>query len=364
MKAEVLSLKFNNNMKNTVRIIHNKVENHFEELKWLFGESIQIIIVSPFISIEAILKLAKILPEKVKDVTLVTTLKPFDTDQFNKVKALVELNKLKKLRGFNLSIRIDNDLHGKVYIGRKEDIYVGCIITSANFTQKGLEQNHEWGVFIDDQDKIRQIKEQVLEDAFIVVDDVDLLSMVEYMDKHPEENVKRLTIEANFVGMLKPILASKGKTVTYWLKPLGTIEEPVPETLLFDKKEMDITFARFPRSVMAGDILIAYSVKTQRMLSVFTALEERGPVRFFRRDRDRQWPWYAKCKNDTLKFGQNWPNIDMTLRDLRESYFREYPNGLISIKSQRLDALKRGHDHIRLNANFAEYVIRKMTERM
>ena len=77
----------------TVRIIRNKVENHLEVMKWLFGKSSQIVIVSPFISIEAISKLEKILPDKVKDVTLVTTLKPFDTDQFNKVKALVELRR-------------------------------------------------------------------------------------------------------------------------------------------------------------------------------------------------------------------------------------------------------------------------------
>ena len=346
----------------TVRIIRNKVENHLEEMKWLFGKSSQIVIVSPFISIEAISKLEKILPDKVKDVTLVTTLKPFDTDQFNKVKALVELRRLKKQRSFNLSIRIDNDLHGKVYIGRREDVYIGCIITSANFTHKGMELNHEWGMFIDDQDKIRQIYELILDDAFMVINEVDLHRMVEYMGKHPEENVKRPMIEANFVGMLKPLFVSKGKTVTYWLKPLGTIEDPVPQTFLFDKKNMSITFARFPRSVMAGDVLIAYSVKTQRMLSVFTALEERGPVRSFRRERDKQWPWYAKCKNETLKFGQNWPHIELTLRGLRDAYLKENPSAMVTIKSQNFEAI-RGHDHMRLDANFAEFVIRKIMER-
>ena len=113
---------------------------------------------------------------------------------------------------------------------------------------------------------------------------------------------------------------------------------------------------------MKDDVLIAYSVRTQRMLSVFTAMEERGPVRFFRRERDKQWPWYAKCKNNTPKFGANWPHIDLTLRELRESYLREVPNGKVSLNSQNLDALKHGHDHIRLDANFAEYV-KKMVER-
>lgn len=72
----------------TVRIIRNKVENHLEEMKWLFGKSSQIVIVSPFISIEAISKLEKILPDKVKDVTLVTTLKPLMWTSLTKLRPL------------------------------------------------------------------------------------------------------------------------------------------------------------------------------------------------------------------------------------------------------------------------------------
>ncbi len=345
------------------RIINNNDENHLSEVKRLLSESTEIIIVSPFLSEKVMNPLGKFLPDRVKNVTLVTTLKPFDAEQFKKVKALAALYQLKKMRGFNLSIRIDNELHGKVYIGKRDGKYVGCIVSSANFTNKGLVHNHEWGVFMDNQNEIYKMHEQILLDAAFAVSKDDLQKMMQYVEEHPEEDIKRPAIDANFVGMLKPVLASKGKSVTYWIKPLGTSEEPVSEDVMFDKSEIDITFARFPRSVMKDDVLIAYSVRTQRMLSVFTAMEERGPVRFFRRERDKQWPWYAKCKNNTPKFGSNWPNIDMTLRELRESYLREYPNGLVSLKSQNLDALMHGHDHIRLDANFAEFVIKKMVER-
>lgn len=345
------------------RIINNNDENHFSEVKRLFAESDEIVIVSPFLSEEVMNSLGKYLPDKVKNITLVTTLKPFDAEQFKKVKALAALYQLKKMRGFNLSILIDNELHGKVYIGKKNGKYVGCIVSSANFTNKGLVHNHEWGVFMDNQKEITKMHEHILLDATLAVSNADIQKMIQYIEEHPEEDVKRPVIDANFVGMLKPVLASKGKFVTYWIKPLGTSEEPVPEDVLFNKSEMNITFARFPRSVMTDDVLIAYSVRTQRMLSVFTAMEERGPVRFFRREKDKQWPWYAKCKNITSKYGANWVNIDLTLRELRKSYLREYPNGLVSLKSQNLDALMHGHDHIRLDANFAEFVIKKMVER-
>ena len=101
------------------RIINNNDENHFSEVKRLLAESDEIVIVSPFLSEEVMNSLGKYLPDKVKNITLVTTLKPFDAEQFKKVKALAALYQLKKMRGFNLSILIDNELHGKVYIGKK-----------------------------------------------------------------------------------------------------------------------------------------------------------------------------------------------------------------------------------------------------
>ena len=158
------------------------------------------------------------------------------------------------------------------------------------------------------------------------------------------------------------MVSAQGESVTYWIKPLGTSEEPVSENTLFGQTEHDITFAKYPKRVMAGDVLITYAVKTQRMLSIYTAKEEKDSVKYFKRERGKQWPWYVKCINNTPLFGANWPNINLTLRELRESYLREFPDGLVSEKSQNLDAIKYGHDHLRLDARFAEYVIKKMME--
>lgn len=119
----------------------------------LFGGSTEIVITSPFLSVDVMKSLGNYLPERVKNVTLITTLKPHAAEQFNKVQVLNELFRLKKTRGFNLTVRIDNDLHGKIYIGKSEDKYVGCIISSANFTNNGLEHNHEWSVFMDSQEE-------------------------------------------------------------------------------------------------------------------------------------------------------------------------------------------------------------------
>ncbi|WP_374708498.1 restriction endonuclease PLD domain-containing protein [Bacteroides faecis] len=43
-------------------------------------------------------------------------------------------------RQVKVSILIDNSLHGKIYICKRSNIYTSAIITSANFTQKGLKK--------------------------------------------------------------------------------------------------------------------------------------------------------------------------------------------------------------------------------
>lgn len=58
------------------RIINNNDENHLSEVKRLLSESTEIIIVSPFLSEKVMNPLGKFLPDRVKNVTLVTTLKP------------------------------------------------------------------------------------------------------------------------------------------------------------------------------------------------------------------------------------------------------------------------------------------------
>ena len=169
------------------RIIRNKEENHLSEVKMLFGGSTEIVITSPFLSVDVMKSLGNYLTERVKNVTLITTLKPHAAEQFNKVQVLNELFRLKKTRGFNLTVRIDNDLHGKIYIGKNEDKYVGCIISSANFTNNGLEHNHEWGVFMDNQEETARIHEQVMLDATMSLDESDLRKMLQYIiakDRH------------------------------------------------------------------------------------------------------------------------------------------------------------------------------------
>lgn len=97
-------------------VLNNTRNNHRKEIKRLFSRCSKIMIASPFISDGAIGFLKDCGPEKFEQVVLITTLKAKNGDQF-----------------------------------------VGAIISSANFTGNGIERNHEWGVYVQDEVLVEQV---------------------------------------------------------------------------------------------------------------------------------------------------------------------------------------------------------------
>ena len=157
-------------------IIDKTRNKHRKEIKHLFSRCSKILIASPFISDEGIEFLKGCGSEKFEQVVLITTMRAKDGDQIKKVPVLLKLYSLLQhgSSSCKLSVHIDDRLHGKVYIGQRGERFVGAIISSANFTGNGIERNHEWGVYIDDQDKVRNVYNQILNDAVRTVDEGDL----------------------------------------------------------------------------------------------------------------------------------------------------------------------------------------------
>lgn len=337
-----------------MRIIQNKDENHLGEVKDLLANSNEALIASPFISLAAIDKMKNWLTSGFQELTLVTTLKEKDPDQLKKVPVLEELFRLKKTRGFRLTVKIDNQLHGKVYIGKNDVNYTGAIISSANFTENGLENNHEWGIFINDQMTISDIHHQIMNDASIELSENDLKIMRQWMEGNLTEDIKSPIVDVSFINMISPSAAK----VTYWLKPLGKSPDPVPANVSFGNEEHKITFSMKgePSGVLKGDILIAYSVVSQQMLSVFEATEKRG----FDKNAGNRWPHYIMCKNQTPTYGANWYQIGLTLNGLRKEFLKRYPSGTVLPSGNKLNGMQWGADHVRATPEFGEFVVRKM----
>ena len=59
--------------------------------------------------------------------------------------------------------------------------------------------------------------------------------------------------DLNVLDLVSPQrMPSKRDSVTYWLKPYGTIDDPVPDTMKFDEDSFDMTFARGVKNIKEG----------------------------------------------------------------------------------------------------------------
>lgn len=345
-----------------MRVVNNSRGNHIEEVKELLANSNKALIASPFISLTVIDKMKNWLTSGFQGLTLITTLKEKDPDQLRKVPVLLELFRLKKTRGFLLTVKIDNQLHGKVYIGKRDSNYTGAIVTSANFTDNGLENNHEWGIFFNDQKEISNMHQQIVKDASLELTEKALMKMKQWIDDNPKEDVKSPSIDVSFIDMIEKPIVNKA-SLTYWLKPLGKSPDPVPPTRLFGEGEHQITFTtKNPRGIAEGDILLVYSVVSQQMISVFEATDKRGVLTEFDNPGDERWPNYIWCKNLSPEYGANWPVKGLTFRKLREEFLKRYPTKSVLPSGNKLNGMQWGADHIKCIPEFAEYVLMRIKE--
>ena len=347
-----------------MRVVNNCRGNHIEEVKDLLANSNKALIASPFISLTVIDKMKNWLTFGFQELTLITTLKEKDPDQLRKVPVLMELFRLKKTRGFHLTVKIDNKLHGKVYIGKRDSNYTGAIVTSANFTENGLENNHEWGFYVNDQNVITGIHHQIFEDATVELAEKDLMKMKQWMEENQAEDVKSPTVDVSFIDMIeKPFVNKDG--LTYWLKPLGRDHKSVPNTAFYGDARHLITFSKKgrPNGIKEGHVVIAYSIITMQLISVFVASNDRGQLVEFSVPGDEQWPYYIWCKNKTPQYGANWPQINLTLHTIREEFLRQQSTATVLPSGNKLKALQWGSDHVRATPEFGKFVVSKMTEK-
>ena len=347
-------------------IIDNTRNNHRNEIKHLFSRCSRILIASPFISDEAIDYLKECGLEKFEQVVLITTLKAKNGDQFKKVPVFLKLYSMLQQGSSSckLSIHVDDRLHGKVYIGQCGDRFVGAIISSANFTGNGIERNHEWGVYVEDEVLVEQVYNQVLNDTVRSVGVQDLEKMKEWFDKHSIKSSFKDNTDLNVLDLVSPQHEpSKKDFVTYWLKPYGTIDEQVPDTMMFDEDPFEMTFARGVQNIKEGDVLVVYAVGSRKILSVYVSTGVWDKKKTFKSPRVERWPYFVVCRNLTTGFGAKWPQESLTLDSLRDSYLRMYPNKEVRPGAKDFRVLQWGQDRIKLDREFTEYVIDEVMKR-
>lgn len=338
-------------------ILNNLSSTHYDYIKGLLLEGNEFHIVSPFLmeSFDAFIAEAK--KADIKYITLTTTLKDNDPDLFHKANSLYSfcVNCLKE--GIDYSIYIDNQLHGKIYISSTDGVPTQGIVTSANFTNAGLEKNHEWGLILTDQAQVEKIQQEIFSVRGIPLTAEDIANIIIKIDDY----VKQAGIpqKAKIDLMVSNIIDSVEKVDkahrSYFIKPVGWLEKPFSTSRVLSHDIETLHFSRRkPAAVKAGDIIICYGVGTTKLLGYFETLED--PVHSG--VEGARWPWSVKAKNLLPKYSGQWNNYNNTISSIQASYNSQTP--ITHKGGGTLGALNFGADKIRLTREFANHVIETM----
>lgn len=349
----------------------NNKTNHRTELIKLFNRSSEIVCASPFLMMDFSI-FFKHIENHPRTLHLITTLEPNDKEQIAKIKGIRSLFLMSKKYSIDLHVYFDESLHGKVYIGKNlEEENVTAILTSANFTEKGLAYNHEWGVSITDRPFIQSIEERLFKDVnFDELTEETLKEMEARVEAFIQGGSETVQQESNKIPL--DLTTSLNRThfsfidgePTFWLKPIGSLDNPVQEDWDFSTDSPQ-HFARRPISVKKGDFLICYGVGIRKILSVYkvkSTVQQATSAEIVENQWKKRWPWYLHCENLTCKYGKHWTKYNLMIGGLKEEFQKEFPHKNITLTSKGLGGLNRGCDKLRLNPDFAHFVIEKVLE--
>ncbi|UZE97642.1 phospholipase D family protein [Alkalimarinus alittae] len=343
-------------------LITELLEDNYDELFW----------VSPFIAGDFQELFSKSDFSAVKTITLVTTLKKNDQDQITKPHALKSFYNLMnaKCPKAKVKVHIDNSLHGKIYIFKKDNIHK-VIVTSANLTQSGFYNNHEWGLLIDSGEAIEQLESEVLEciDYHDITESlVDRLVMFseQGLKDHPEWDEKTqptsdILDSVYFQG------DKNNKEPRYYLKPVGVSEDPIlkEDQKDFSDLHQNLDFSKKGTgAIRAGDIVITTAVGCGCLLSYFQITGSPKEATFEEQQTEpwkQRWPWHIEGRNLSPSYGGCWWKHDLDRKPLLDTFLSEYPDQPVTKAGAfSLGTLNYGSDKVEITKAFADFLIDKI----
>jgi HKD family nuclease len=338
-------------------ILSNINSNHYNHIKNLLVDADEIHIVSPFLMESFDVFFHEIKSLTIQRIVLTTTLKDNDPDLFKKADSLHSFCKNCKENGIDYRVHIDNKLHGKIYIALKNDEPFRGIITSANFTEAGLGQNHEWGVQIDDTTHLKQLLNDVStvrSEALTEEEIGNIIKTIDNYSKYYQHNDPKLDLQVNH--LIKQKVLQRKSDKRFFIKPVGWAENPfsLHRTLSSDVEKLH--FAKRPAAVTIGDILICYGVGTTKLLGYFEVIDE--PL--FLGEKGGRWPWEIQAKNLSPDYSEAWNDFDNTISSIQATYNSDFTVTYVGGKT--LGALNFGADKIQLTEEFAQHAIRTIEE--
>lgn len=342
-----------------MKIISNlQIENHYQTINNLLKSSDELLIVSPYLSYDMGTLLGGFDSiEHIKKFTLVTTLINKSEDLISKSKSLSSYIDFFQIQKGEWKIHINNKLHGKIYLFKKNDQIFSGIITSANMSDNGMRFNHEWGVVISDIDSLKALEREIF--STIEKHDLTIENIIELyleVEKYEENNpIAPSKINLDISKILKNVSFSTiPPDIRIFLKPIGAAEDPVLQSERFEKSLDNLHFSkRKPVSVRKNDILICYGVGTSKLLSYFEVMSD-----ILYDENENRWPYYVIGKNLSPEFGKKWNDHELYINQLADTFKLNYSNiPITNVGGFTLGALNFGADKILLTNEFGNYLI-------
>ena len=362
-------------------ISNTSKRTHAEEIAELVRGAEELVFVSPFLFDDFTNWVTSLDLRELRKFVLVTTLAPKGDDQLRKPVALLSLYEVISTQwpSVELVIQINNKLHGKIYLFKRNGVYTKGIVTSANLTNSGLKANHEWGIKFDDNALLNKLHQEIVDTVEYPYIAPDLLrKLVLFADQFKRNNPgvgKQVDIDASLLNALKmaPKSSALSENIDWdnvrnvFLKPWGTKDQPVfkEDKETFGEQTGVLLFPKGkPNDVGIDDIVITFGTGSRCILSVYKVLSypEERPKELQERDENaRRWPWYVYGHNYTTNFGDSWWEHDITIDALLEEYQGDNREKKITeAGGNTLGAFQFGAGRLLITKEFGKYIVERV----
>lgn len=341
-----------------VIVLSNNGEyNHYNILTKYSKMADRIIIVSPFLAAD----LPRVLSgmPTIKHIELYTNLDGYGMAG-NLLSAICGLYKYGFEKGVSVSVKYNDRLHGKAYLLYDGNEGKGCIITSGNFTDNGLKNNHEYGVFLDNEAMQEELRNQIY---CLDCSELSYEEVIELLAKADEFAMKH---SAKKIPVFKAADYIKNRIILpnncrFFLKSLGSTNRPagIGYTIIADNQ---IGFSKKPSRISKGDILICHGVKVDKVLGICKILESEA-TRGTAFDGDR-WNWKLTTSCISEQYSSHWWDYDIRTWDLAAEYnkIKKEEEHITAVGGDTIDALKYGHSYIEITREFAQFVMDRISK--
>jgi HKD family nuclease len=340
-------------------IINNLTrDNHLKKLIEISQSAEKIFIISPYLTTN--IKLFKFENLKnLKKVIIITTLKPYDLDQYSKVTYFKQLYQIFNKMKVDFEIMIENSLHGKIFI-TENNFDTFAIITSANFTDNGLRINNEWGILIDNYNEINKIKDGII--SKIEYDSLNEQSVdifIAQMVMNPKPQIAKSPIKLNLSSLfnLKANLFNITPKATFWLKPIGFTKNHVPLTEKFDIIDTDLHFAKKPSGIKKGDIIISFAIGHLKILSIY---EVNSAVQKIN-GQNQRWPYFIVGKNLTPYYGGEWSIQNFTINNQRQIFLAKGTFNITPSGKNSYGSFNQSADKLQLTKEYGMFLLNQIS---